>query len=276
MLSRRFAHFPPAFLMLVGWLVLLLVWPDDFEPWAAAIVNLLLGTLYALTTIAAAWLALGPGRLLVRLPGSILVTAVNLFCLLGNLEAHGEPLDGAEYVLAACLLLQWLLVQVPLWLIAIGYGVRLRHREEIVADRPLRQFDIRQLLIVTTVVAVLLALGRVLVGRAHSAFAHQEWLVLLFLNVVAVIVSLPLLLAALLPRFALPAVVGVGILVAIFTAWEAPLKEQLALAGGPPAAHFVLLNTFTCLWVLAFVLCLRLSGYGIGMPRLQSTGADLK
>ena len=90
--------------------------------------------------------------------------------------------------------------------------------------------------------------------------------IFIFLAVAAIVVTLPPILAALLPRFAIPAVALVLLLIGLLTAWEVRLLEEFHVGGGPDTLHIVFINGFTSAWILALVLLVRISGYRFGRP----------
>src|SRR5690606_11091290 len=146
-----------------------------------------------------------------------------------NLQIHVQAESGLELVLAACLLGQWVLVQLPLWGLVLLYGLHLRHRTDHAGDKPNagRQFGIGQLLIATTAVAGVLALGRILFSGRAMEIPGGEFTLFAFLGCAAVAMSLPLLLAALLPRFAFVAVIGTALLIGVGTYFEFAILQRL-------------------------------------------------
>ena len=91
-------------------------------------IALIFGSLFGHTTVAAAWAAFGPGRLIWRVPLSLfwvalLATAVGL-----NVIIQGGP-PPAVFIYSALILLQWVLLQIPLWGPVIRQGMYLRHEE---------------------------------------------------------------------------------------------------------------------------------------------------
>jgi hypothetical protein len=174
--------------------------------------------------------------------------------------------------LAASLLGQWFLVQLPLWGLALGYRLRLAHGTLTTGNGqpPPLQFGIRQLMTLTAIVGVLLGLSRALIvilaSRAGN-FTHGEAFIFMYLATVAVIMTLPLVMAALLPRLPIIASLIVVALIGIATAWELPLFGMLpgvpSGPGGPDFWHFVFMNAFTAAWILAIIAILRRNGYGL-------------
>lgn len=226
-------------------------------------IGFFLGSMFGHATLAAAWAALGPGWLLVRLPMSLVWVAGVIGAMLINVALHDGP-DDELAVIGLGLLVQWLIVQLPLWALVLFFGVRLRHRsdESATFDPKERQFGIRQLLLFTALIAVLLGIGRVLVTTLGKYFElGQEGPIFIFLSVAAIAMTLPVLLAALLRRWAVLATMGMLLLVGLGTAAEAPLLTQFHRGPGPDIWHFFWINAFASLWIVIISLVVQLSGY---------------
>jgi hypothetical protein len=229
------------------------------------------GTMFSHATLASAWTAFGPGPLVWRLPLS-LAWVLSMPVAIGiNVGLNGGP-DEAAVVVGGCLLGQWFLVQLPLWGLAMGYGLRLRHWSDVstVTDARERQFGIRQLMIITAIVGVIFGIGRILVvNLGHRLNVDGEVAFFAFLAIAAIVITLPVLLASLLPRLALPATLLALVLIGFATAWELPmfLGTGAGRRGGPDAMHFVWINGVTTAWLLALVAVVRLNGY-----RLATSG----
>lgn len=254
-------------LVVVGLLLLVLL--DGSLP-HPIIGGFLWGTLFGHTTLAAAWTAFGPSPLLWRLPLSLLWIAALTVALICNLKFHGigAP-DEFVAVVAACLAGQFAFLQLPFWGLVLSYGLRLRYRETTILrlDPRETQFGIRQLMIFTTIVAVVLGVGRFAVTYLPPFAEHQGATpALIFLGVTAILVTLPLILAALLPRFAIPAVAVVLVLIGLLTAFELPLMNRFYNGGISDSLLFVFINAFTAAWILAVVSLVRISGYRFGRP----------
>lgn len=122
-------------------------------------------------------------------------------------------------------------------------------------------------MVFTTIIAVMLGAGRFAVLHLSPVSDVQNGIPLfIFLACAAIIVTLPLILASLLPRFAIPAVAVALLLAGILTAFEIPLlnRFQRVTGGGPDTLHIVFINGFTSAWVLIIVLIVRTSGYRFG------------
>jgi hypothetical protein len=210
-----------------------------------------------------------------RLPLSLGWLATLAIAFMLNLALNGHGGDGEVVViLAACMAGQWLLVQSPLWGLAVFYGVRLRHRSDPAETARDRQFGIRQLMILTAIVAVVLGACRWLVAATFNQFegAANEAPVFILLAVAGIVMTLPLMMAALLPRFAWLATLVVLLLMALGTWYELPLV--IMVGGGPNIWHLTFINAFQAVWVLAVVGALRLCGYGIGAAAGESPFAS--
>jgi hypothetical protein len=149
--------------------------------------------------------------------------------------------------------------------------MRLRHDDdppETVRDR---QFGIRQVMILTFIVAVVLGVCRMVAVQSAPHFATNnsgEIAVFALLAAAGVAMTLPLLLAALLPRWSTAAVGVVLVLIGLGTWYELPLLN-LIFGGGPDIWHLTFINAFQAVWVLAVAAIVRTCGYGIGRPAEQ-------
>lgn len=227
----------------------------------------LFGSVFGNAIAASAWAALGPGSFLIRLPLSLLWLVVLSLAVIGNAWTNGIPLSEGTIV-AICLLGAWLLVQVPYWLLQ-GFGnLTLQNlREPSAPERA--QYGVRQLLIFTGIVAVIFGAGRAaavwipslsdLGGLAHA-------IPFIYIALATVLLFLPLPLAILMPRYAGYAIFGMFLLNVIATLIELPLLKQFFPGPGPQLMHFVWLNIFATVWILAYCGLIRWGGY-----RLRTT-----
>lgn len=267
MKRNRFSVLLPLVPLLVtSWLVMALVDPGIGEEHLA--IGAILGTISGHTTLAAAWTALGPGPLRWRLPLALAWCILLIVALAAGL--NGPP---AEIVvtLAACVAGQWLALQAPLWFLSASYGLQIHYRgmETETSIRPL-QFGTRQLMIVTAILAVLLGVGRALVTTID---ASSEVFAFIFLAVAGILMSLPLLLACLLPRWAVRSVLILLALIAAATWGEYPLLQELG-GDGPEFWHFMWINFFQSAWIVFVITLLRAFGYGCGNPHAPAPKAS--
>ncbi|HUE70844.1 MAG TPA: hypothetical protein VMP01_08130 [Pirellulaceae bacterium] len=126
-------------------------------------------------------------------------------------------------------------------------------------------------MIVTALVAVVLGVGRFVViafGERLVGATGPGWPIFAFLVAAAVLLSLPPLLAVLLPRYPLWGTLGALVVVGLATALEASLFRWLGFGGlSVHLSEFIELNGMTVAWVLAFALTARHSGYRLGTSR---------
>ena len=184
-------------------------------------IGYLMGTVFSQTTVAAAWAALGPFLFMWRIPLSLLWTTITLLAFAVGIAIHspGDMQVDVLIVMWLCVIGQWLAVQIPLWGAALGWGLRIAHGDSDPRAAKRLQFGIRQLMIVTAIVAAIFGAGRVIVanlaGRFSQAIADDDAVVFVFLAAAGIILTLPLVLATLLSRFALVATAGVTLLIAL-------------------------------------------------------------
>ena len=125
-------------------------------------VAFILGTVFAQVIVLAVWSALGPASVFTRMVSGLVL--VVLVCL--SIFAFGRG-DEEVVAVAGAMFVQWFAVQVPLWVIRLGFGWRLAWPgEETSGSNPNEtQFGIRQLLVWTTLVGVALGIGRLILPR---------------------------------------------------------------------------------------------------------------
>jgi hypothetical protein len=242
------------------------------------VVGYVLGTIYGQSLVAAAWVALGPGQLWARSLASLGWIVLQIVAVAIQTAAHRGPDDVLE-ILAISALVLWIAAQVPLWTFAWWFGCFLRPVQEASpATDALRdhQFGIRQLMIVTAVVSVVLGLGRVaILNDWFQLESNHETATFAFLLLAAAVMMLPLIFAAFLRRHAVLAVLFVLLLIAGLTAAELPLHDSLVSRPGPNAWHLIWINAFTTFWVLLFVVTARLCGWRFGSRHLAAATTGL-
>jgi hypothetical protein len=251
--------------LLLNWVLIAVLNPDGGRGIRETLsIGFFFGSLFAHTTLAAAWTALGPAPLVWRLPLSLLWVFSLAIAIQINILTNGGPDEGAVLV-GACLFGQWLLMQIPLWTIALVFGAHLRHTDYLQSafDPRERQFGIRQLIVVTTIVAVVFGCGRLIVPQLaeHLTFTRGEAPIFIFLGVAAVTLTLPLLLAALMENYTTAGVVVVLVLIGFATAWEMPLLRLVGGGPGPKTEDFIAINGFTAAILLSVLTMVRLNGY---------------
>jgi hypothetical protein len=227
------------------------------------VVGVTFGTMFSQTAVAATWAVFGPAPLIWRLPLSLIwVTLLfGAWSIENALENNGT--EGAAGIMGLHLYGEWLVLQVPLWLVSIACGaqfVPINEQPRSSAQRP-GQFSLLHLIVLTAIIGCGLTIGRLLVPEMQAAVVRVgEWGMYKSLALAAVVLTLPLILAALSPRWYVLAT-GLSLLpIALTTIWEPPF---LSLVGENflTDLHLVCINIVTAAWILLFVLVLRTNGY---------------
>lgn len=235
------------------------------------------GSGFAAVSVAGTWAALGPFPVAMRLPCALCWTVMAGILAMFNIHmASGGDRDAAMegLVLAAAFLILWLIVQTPLWIARSVYRFKLELPRPTTAASTLseHQFGIRQLLIVTAVIAAALGAGRLLVlGIGSNSISGQargpdsEFLVIIALLLISnSLVAFIVVTGALLPkRSGLAVALGIAVVGGISLVESAVMT---LLPGGPPGFFqmFVFIGTMNGIqfgWLLASLLLLRAAGY---------------
>jgi hypothetical protein len=261
----------------LNWLLIVALPPPSASsrmPEGLAIATVL-GSLFGNTTVAAAWSAFGPGRLIWRVPLSLFWVALLASGFGVNVGIHGGP-NNSAFVFGALLSIQWGLLQIPLWGLVISQGMHLRHAEASNQgiDPCERQFGLRQLIIITAVIGVLLGIGRIVAPyfAQQIGFARRDQVILIFLGVAEVILTLPLLLAGLLKQRSVLALSLAILLIGLATAWEHQLLVQVSGPGGAGAGPqtFIAINVGTSVILLMLLAIVRINGYSLAASGKQA------
>lgn len=132
---------------------------------------LVMGAALAVTSLTAAWLALGPLAIAVRMAVAPLVCLVVLFAATLPLAATGaNPAAVMGLFLAG--IAQFLLLQVPFWLIRSWHRLRVVALGELGGRGSMErlQYSLWQMLVVMTLIAMALGIGRGIIALVgHSS-----------------------------------------------------------------------------------------------------------
>jgi len=232
-----------------------------------------LGLAYAQATVAGAWAACGPGQLIVRMP---LAIGWSILVGVAMLVQVGRPSNG-EWLICLIFggspLVQLLLVTLCLWLVRVTFRLRLSWLADAASRRTNPtdyQFGIRQLLILTTGIAIFLGVGRWLAasfGADGAANVNAQIIATLSLVVACnSLFSIPLVIALLLPRYAVFGIVlslAFGVLVTLI---EDSGYHAIEGGGASPNGLFWYLNGTEYAWVFASLLAVRFAGYRLVRP----------
>lgn len=225
-------------------------------------IGALFGTAFQQAMLAATWSVLGPGRLRWRVPASFgWACLVGIVCGLAIGRRSGNYDPCFTFTLLNAVL--WLGAQLPLWGAARLFALRLWHQGEVIPEGASRwQFGIRQLMIITAVIAVLLGIGRAILLAGWFKSNHPDVAIFTGLGVSQVLQGLPLILACLLPRWAVLGVVSSLLFIAGLTVAEIYLFKAIM-----PSPLLIPLNGISAIWVLIFAAVVRASGYHLGAPQ---------
>ena len=221
-----------------------------------------IGVGFAQVNLAAAFLALGTCTLIVRLEAAaVLIT----LAYLATVCSFTRTEEWEIYIgILVGFLAEFVVIQTPLWLMRLGLGWRVDHSSRLSADESIssRQFTIRELLISTTVIAVLLAIARgailsLSIGTLSQTRNQELQYIIALFSLMAgfnLLLAWPVIGAVLMARgqvFTIPLVIAVAI--------AATYVEELVFSaifggGGTDVYHFFgLLNgSHFMLLLLAF------------------------
>ena len=239
--------FPVTILVLLfvtcAWIVLYSVQPGPREHLG---IGFLLGSLYGHSTLPSGWVAFGPGGW-VRLPlAFVWLLAVPCAFSVNSLIYPNNPGTGFMWVSAVVIMA---LVQMLSW--PLRYWWRLRicrpiQAAESTAEVVLsHQFGIRELMILTTIVAVFIGGGRLILPYLLKRLGSGEFAIFAFLVVASIVICIPTTFSILAMRKPIVPTLAMFICVVVLTYIELPLLSSLGLprGGGPDQLHLILINT---------------------------------
>jgi hypothetical protein len=272
-MSKNLALAMVGTIVVAGWLLIALardsVPSNSIE--SQLLAGLILGSMFGQVSLSAAWCALGPFPLIRRLPLSFLWLAAIVVSFGCNIAQQANS-QGFQIlvVYGGSMLLQWLLVQFPIWIVVARYGLRVGLPDEAdrVSDSHGNQFGIREIMVLTALVAVVLGMGRLMLGGLQGEDDFSKWrdiLIFVFLAAANAVISLPLLGSVLLPRRAIAATCGALVFAAFATALEMSLIQVLSSGKGSPdeLVIFAAINIFQAIWVLTVLSTLRIGGFNL-------------
>ncbi len=277
MIARRY-HVFAATICLIGAINAALLLVDNTREAEFAgrlVIGLIWGSILGQVTLAASWVVLGPFRFWQRLLLSALwtmtVQVIFTVLIVRDLEApaSGSELTTIITLFGLCIWGQWILVQGPLWLLYVFTGAQLKHPEALTNSSGLRdrQFGIRQVMIFTLLVSVVLAiLKSVLTAFAPDAdeVPVQE---LAFLFAATSMVLLPLVLSSLLVQRRWIAITFAFFWIAFATAVVIFLAKSMGGNGMDVNLQiFGTINAVASLWVILVTSLLHWSGYRLTTP----------
>lgn len=262
-------------LIVGGWnLLAIMVAAEVANPKHRPLLAIFLGTMYGQATIAAVWAALGPGPVRWRYLGSIVwmvlmiaAWAAGLAALFVSNSFRVSGWDSEWWLVVGSVLGQWMLGQIPLWTLGWLSNQRIARADEQAGLPTLLkpQYGIRELMLLTAAVAVVLGIGRLLLPWLTSTFSQgnlREVPIFAFVVFVNLVLTLPVFLGVLLRRGAiLGTLVALGF-VAIATWLELSLMfAMFGNAGADVTLMFCIMNGVQAAWALAAAGLLRAAGF---------------
>ena len=146
--------------------------------------GLVLGAIAAQVTLCAVFSALAPVPVFLRIAVGVIgaiTVSMAILCMEG-------PGDGERFEISSAAFLQWIAVQIPLWVFRIHSGWHLRRSAENLPafHRQDLQFGVRQLMAWTAVVAVILSVAKTAIPddvfrNSHYAMGKREVVAIMIL-----------------------------------------------------------------------------------------------
>lgn len=200
------------------------------------------GALIGQAALVAIWLAVGNAKELVRLATAGIAYGAGAMTLLAGFFFWEGPngMQSANWSELASPFLIFPLgiiaAAFPLWLLRLFAGWCIHHRQAPPNSRSIRQYSIRSLILLTTLVALMLGLGQQ-VARLENKGPLESWMPMGVVFLAAMIWSGATLIPAvvLLTRF--PALAGLGLIapsIAYFAAASLLVSLNIAFGGKPP------------------------------------------
>jgi hypothetical protein len=132
---------------------------------------------------------------------------------------------------------------------------------EVVLGGSSTQFGILQLMILTTLCAFLIAIGRVVLKKIPN-----EELLFGFLSLASVLICIPVLFSILSERHFIVKPSCMILIGVLLTYWQVPLLAQVKAVGARPNwLDIAAINGFAVLQILVFAGTLRWAGYGFAV-----------
>ena len=245
--------------------VTLLLFPSRFEG-GVHVAVMMMGMALAIVSIVSAWVPLGPLPLSVRVVAAPLICLVALLLaalLLAASDVDVEPVIGILIAGVA----QFVVLQAPYWLFRQWHHLRIVHRGELAAEGLAErlQYSLGQMLLVTTLVAVALAIGRGIFSLASEGDGPRGsvlTLAVFFMLLVGynLLLAWPLLWAVLATRGIVWRLAAAAVLVALVLVSAYPLCVAVLGSG---EGRWIFWLTFAPLpaYLLTHLFATRLCGY---------------
>jgi hypothetical protein len=243
------------------------------------VMSISLGLLIGQINLISIWAALAPGRLVVRLPWALLLTAVMWAMVCIEFNRRGVAAE-SHYQAGLILVCAQLAAQTPLWAGAKIWKWRLASRDSrrVGIDVSDAQFSIRHMMLGTLLLAITLSLFRLIISGRPA-----DWLQVLIVPHTLVIlvgaattnllIVVPCIWLAFLPRQRLPRMLAMwGLFVVLMSIVEIFVLTSILWSPQRPVLTYVVtivINLTQCglvVWVL-----MRLRRLGFRLVRLKNS-----
>jgi hypothetical protein len=235
------------------------------RPAYIALPLLLAGAGLAGVSLSSAWLALGPLRMSIRLAAAPVVALGAVLLAILPLASAGAN-AAAVIGLFVAGVVQFLALQAPYWLLRLWHRLQIVHLKELEGGGPIDrlQYSLWQMLLVMTLVAVALAIGRgvfALAGTARQTGDVGTTLLLFFSLLVAynLLLAWPLLWGVLSPLGIAWKFPAAGALAALVVVAAYPLTNSV-LPGEGQETYWLIFAPQPA-FLLAHLFATRVAGY---------------
>jgi hypothetical protein len=241
-------------------------------------VGVLLGTYFSVAELAALSFVAGVAPLAKRASYVFIALTAALLALVVNMAVAGDLRKQSFIVLgilAAGSMILVFFIGAPLWLVLRRRGIRLCHVTKLppATESADQQFGIRDMLVVTTTIAILIATLRWMM-EAHLFITSDVVNPIVFIGALVafnVLAVLPLLVSVLLRRFALISTLASLGLMAAATVGEIEVLGKLSESAGKQPLVVWSLNGTQVAWALIVLGTLRAGGYRLASPERSSS-----
>lgn len=223
--------------------------------------SIFIGFLYVQILLASVWIALAPTDLVTRVISSTAATLFFCLCMYRVAWRDGNGHAIAISIVAPMLIL-WLLYQIPLW------SLRFRGRKLAIPGKAIPddrkeefQFGIKHLLIWTTVIAVFLAIAKVVIAGINfeqdSGFAYGIEIGIL-MTLGNGLIAVPIIWGMLAKHY-----LWAWTLIAIVVCAVVSVAELWFSNSALAPDFLIILNLSQCFLAISAMLAVRLTGYRI-------------
>ncbi len=252
-----------------------------------SIIAVVSGLVVGQLNLISVWAAMATGALVARLPWALLLTMLMYYTLVLGAMTH-DDIKGSEFkFLLGVLLLAQLCAQAPLWIGAKWFGWRLVAKDaEFDAAGTGKQFSILQLMIGTSLLAMVFGLGRIVLPAQALALTRVDldWeacVILAAMTVFNLQFVVPCVWGAFRPFASMRRLIAIWTVI-VTAATIVQFLILCALIGAPDQPliscwAFLVMNFTQCATVAGTLLLLRSCGFRlirVGMPN-RAESADI-